>query len=397
MSQPEPAPAPVKHRWLKLAASLAVTALGYALFYPRVRLLRAVPLLMVVGGLLWAISLLFLSGVPADAPRRRRFKSVAATLISLLIVLLASSMIVPGPSLELAAQKARHAVGLRFNYDNHELGWGPTGKGIVGERGDVVDPGKGHIVLMGDSVMFGHGLPEGDKHVGQRLGALMPHWQVLNGAVSGYSIDQYYLYLRQIVDDVKPKAIVVGVFSGNDYQGTARELTWGVPKPLFVVQGGELVRADDGARCIHDLSSSLLFRTLWRSEASAMAVLKRFCAPRELRRSEAEAVIARLFVAIDELGQRHGMKPLFLLLPGQHSYNLNDRESFLYTSKYRDLRTVLQRGGHDFYEPALAVARAVNQSKEPIYMPDNAHLAAKGHEFLAEEILAQLEKRGISP
>jgi lysophospholipase L1-like esterase len=286
--------------------------------------------------------------------------------------------------------------GVSAQSEDPELGWAPVGKGRVGQRLDVIDPGKDHLLLIGDSIIFGQGLAE-TEHVGRRLEEQMPHWQVLNAAVSGYSIDQYYLYLKRIIDEVKPKRIVIGVFTGNDYQITAREFSWGTSKPLFMVEGGELVRANEGASCIDDLSRSLLFRTLWRSRDTALGTINALCAPRELRRGEAEAVLARLFVGIDELGQRYGVRPLFVLLPVRDEYNIFDRERFLYTSKYRDLRRLLVLGKHDVYEPFSAIARATKESPDSLYLEDHAHFTANGHRLLAREILAQLEKRGLTP
>jgi lysophospholipase L1-like esterase len=396
MSAADPTPPPVKYRWPKLAAAIAIAALGVDLFHPRSRFLRFGPPFLIVGGLLWAAWLLFLVGVPEGAALRRRFKSAAATTLSVLAVILGATLIRLGPTPALQQMNAAIQGGVSAQSSDTELGWAPVGKGRVGQRLDLIDPGKDHLLLVGDSIIYGQGLAE-SEHVGRRLEERMPRFQVLNAAVSGYSIDQYYLYLKRIIDEVKPRAIVVGVFTGNDYQITAREFSWGTSKPLFIVEGGELVRANEGASCIDDLSQSLLFRTLWRSRDVALGTINTLCAPRELHRSEAEAAIARLFVGIDELGQRYGVRPLFLLLPVRDEYNLFDRERFLYTSKYRDLRRLLVLGKHDFHEPFPAIARASKENQESLYLEDHAHFTAKGHQLLAQVILEQLGKRGVAP
>jgi lysophospholipase L1-like esterase len=396
MSEVVAAPKPPKYRWIKLAAAIAVAALGVDLFHPRSRFLREGPPILFVGGLIWAASLLFLAGVPEGAALRRRFKSAAATVLLLLIVILGATMIRLGPTPAFQQMNAAMNGGVSEQSEDPELGWAPSGKGRVGQRLDVIDPARDHLLLIGDSIIYGHGVGEAE-HVGRRLGERMPRWQVLNGAVSGYSIDQYYLYLKRIIDEVKPKAIVVGVFTGNDFQVTGREFSWGTSKPLYTVQAGELVRSNEGASCIDDLSHSLLFRTLWRSRDVAMGTINALCAPRELRRGELEAVLARFFVGIDELGQRYGVKPLYALLPVRDEYNLFDRERFLYSGKYRDLRRLLVLGKHDFYEPLPAIARAASSDPEAYYLEDHAHFTAKGHELLAKELAAQLAKRGIAP
>jgi lysophospholipase L1-like esterase len=396
MSDADAPPPPPKHRWIKLAVAVGIAALGVDLFHPRSRFLRFGPPILFVGGLIWAASLLFLAGVPEGAALRRRFKSAAATVVMLLIVILGATLIRLGPTPAFQQMNAAVNGGISEQSEDPELGWAPVGKGRVGQRLDVIDPARDHLLLMGDSIVFGHGVGP-TEHVGRRLEERMPRWQVLNAAVSGYSIDQYYVYLKRIIDEVKPKAIVVGVFTGNDYQITGREFSWGTSKPLFAVKDGELVRANEGASCIDDLSHSLLFRTLWRSRDVAMGTINALCAPRELHRGEVEAVIAKLFVAIDELGQRYGVKPLFVLLPVRDEYNLFDRERFLYSGKYRDLRRLLTLGKHDFYEPFSAIARAQKESAESLYLEDHAHFTAAGHQILAKEIAEQLAKRGMSP
>lgn len=61
---------------------------------------------------------------------------------------------------------------------------------------------------------------------------------MLNLSVSGYSVEQYWLYLRRVLPSTQPKLIMVGVFTGNNLQLTGRELTpWGHGEPLFVVEG----------------------------------------------------------------------------------------------------------------------------------------------------------------
>ena len=398
MSDPKPALAspPVKHRWIKLAVALGVAALGVDLFHPRSRFLRFGPPILFVGGLIWAASLLFLANVPEGAALRRRFKSAAATVIMMLVVILGATMIRLGPTPALQQMNAAVNGGVSAQSEDPELGWAPSGKGRVGQRLDILDPARDHVLLMGDSIIFGQGLAE-TEHIGRKLEERLPRFQVLNGSVSGYSVDQYYLYLKRIIDDVKPKAIVVGVFTGNDYQITAREFSWGTSKPLFTVQDGELQRSNAGASCIDDLSHSLLFRSLWRSRDMAMGTINALCAPRELRRGEVEAVLGKLFDGIDALGARYGVRPLFALLPVRDEYNLFDRERFLYSGKYRDLRRLLVVGKHDFFEPFPAIARAQKESGESLYLEDHAHFTAKGHVLLAKEYAAQLAKRGIAP
>ena len=385
-----------RRRWAKLAAAIAIAALGVDLFQPRSAWLRIGPPLLFLGGVIWAAALLFLDGVPAGALRRLRFLRAATLVVSVCVALLVTTLIRLGPSRGLQRLNAGLSGRVQAQGSDPELGWGPSGEGRVGQRLDRVDPARDHLLLIGDSIVFGHGVGDGE-HVGRRMADRMPSFQVLNGGVSGYSIDQYYLYLDRLAGTVKPKRVVVGLFTGNDYQVTGREFSWGTSKPLFVVRDGALVRANEGDRCIDDLSRSVLFGALWRSRDFARGAIDALCAPRELTRGELEPAIARLFVEIEAIAVRHGARPLFVLLPVQSDYNVFDEERFLYTGRYRDLRRLLVRGKHDYFEPLPALARAARQGPEPIYLEDHAHFTPRGHDVLAGAIVEALKERGVRP
>jgi lysophospholipase L1-like esterase len=390
------APGSIKLRALKIALALALVVVGGLLFQPRSPWLRFGPPLLVALGLLWAASLIFLAGVPEGAARRARFKSAAATVLSLLTVILGSSLIRLGPTQSFEQLNAGLPGGVQAQTFDPELGWAPAGEGLVGQHLERIDPSREHVLLLGDSIVYGWGVGP-SEHLGARLQARMPGVQVLNGAVSGWSIDQYYLYLRRIVDQVKPKVVVVGLFTGNDWQITGREFSWGASKPLFVVKDGALQRANEGAGCIDDLGRSLLFRTLWRDRDLALSTIRSLCAPRELRRSEIEAVIARLFVEIEALAARHGAKVLFELMPTRSEHSLYDGDTYLYIDKYLDLRRLLEIGHHAFHEPFPMIARAERLSREPLYLEDNGHFTARGHDLLAADLLEALKTRGLVP
>jgi hypothetical protein len=58
----------------------------------------------------------------------------------------------------------------------------------VRTRSPEVDRSKGHVLLVGDSVVWGYG----ERH----------DLQALNLGVSWYGIDQYYLWLKRKLDEI---------------------------------------------------------------------------------------------------------------------------------------------------------------------------------------------------
>src|SRR5262249_54906331 len=132
--------------------------------------------------------------------------------------------------------------------------------------------------------------------------------QFLNASVSGWSIEQYWLYLRRILPATNPRVIVIGLFTGNDVQLTGREYTpWGFAKPLFHVdERGELARANRGTGCINGLTRSLLFRGLWKTQDHALQLIRTLCDPVELPRGDLERSIHKMWGEIEALGRARG-------------------------------------------------------------------------------------------
>ena len=137
-----------------------------------------------------------------------------------------------------------------------ELGWETTPSKTViageltyatnsmGMRSGEVDPSRGHILTLGDSVAFGLGVNndetishylENDKKI-NRL-----KYQVLNISVPGFGIGQYYLNLQRNIDLLNPKLILLVVNTENDLQDTRQEMNFGRSKPILTSQNDRLV------------------------------------------------------------------------------------------------------------------------------------------------------------
>ena len=82
-----------------------------------------------------------------------------------------------------------------------------------GFRGKAPDPGKRIILFLGDSVTFGWGVRAEDCFVGllqQRLKTEgYEDFDVINAGVPGYSSYQCLVYLRELLQQVRPAAIIV--------------------------------------------------------------------------------------------------------------------------------------------------------------------------------------------
>jgi hypothetical protein len=80
-------------------------------------------------------------------------------------------------------------------------------------------PGAFRILVLGDSMVQGHGVALEDSMAWQleeHLRRRYPRVEVLNGGIFGYSPLLEYLYLREIIDRVQPDVVIVALFLDND-------------------------------------------------------------------------------------------------------------------------------------------------------------------------------------
>lgn len=376
-----------RHGWMfEVALALVLLGLGVELPFADSGWVALVSLPMILLGAAWVVRALITpgaDGAPVSLRRKQVALSFGVTIGMLLAAVFVASRVryrPQGPSTTMAPNP------------HTEIGWAPSGpKGTVGSRLDVVDPGRDQILLIGDSIVFGNGV-EAHQTVSVELQKLRPAQQILNGAVSGYSIDQYFLYLRRVLVDVSPKLIVVGLFSGNDFQLTARELTWGKGKPLYAVEGNALVRVGRADHCIDDLSGSLLFRALWQDKRTAKHVLVSMCRPRELRRGETEKLIARLYDEIDALAAARGIPVLWVMLPLKFDHSVHEETRYLHVARYPDLLRILGEKPRAIFDFSLDISPR-HDELDDLYLSDNAHFTHAGHRLLAASLDREISAR----
>jgi lysophospholipase L1-like esterase len=263
----------------------------------------------------------------------------------------------------------------------------------IGQRLRTIDGDREQIVIIGDSVLHGWRLDD-EQVVDAFLAPSFPENQVLNISVSGYSISQYYLYLREHLHRTRPKVVVVGIYAGNDYESSAMSNWSGHTTPLFVMDR-------DGIRphrpvtprfnCIDILSGSLLFKPLWRWFDMTMGIMNVVCNVRTLEEPEHGEVVHLLLQAIEALVTDQGAKLLYVLLPDANDFNL---ESWYVKEKSRlpHLRKVLARGDYhwiDFYDN---IAAHGGDPRELYQEDDSAHYNEAGMRLLARTLEPEIRR-----
>jgi lysophospholipase L1-like esterase len=350
--------------------------------------LAALPLLIAGFGLL--LHTLGHCGTPGAWPDRHHKSLIAWTSSSLASFGVLGFVLLALPIGPTQFFRERMAASIGFET---ELGWAPPlSTTQVGMHGDRVDAARPKVLMIGDSVVQGFGVARRDV-VDRPLERLLPGWQVLNGAVTGWSVDQYWLYLRRIIGFVRPRVVVVGIFTGNDFAITGREHGWGHSKPLLAVIDGHLERADRNGRCIDQMAASLLFRALWRDKPTALALIRRLCRPRELTLRELEATLQGLFAAIDATANEQGARVLYVLLPEKREYRSYGTDFQRFGSRHGDFWRLLRDGGHAVIDFGPHLARLAAGGPLP-YLDDNVHFTPQGHAWLADAVASELTRRG---
>jgi lysophospholipase L1-like esterase len=356
-------------------------------------------------------------GARARAPRRRL--RVALVAVGSLFVLLAALVLIRAPRPDGNRSNAKWDA---------ELGWAPDCKPeqpacdldrTVGQRLELPDPGKQHIVMLGDSVTYGHGVGDAETFsagLGRRIKD--GRYQVLNAAVTGWSIDQYYLYLERILPKVHPRLVVVNIFTGNDYQGTVHDNNYGYKKPLYRIQDGRLVLTEprlSSFNCPHFLSNSVAFSLMWRwasvrdrsvggRREAVLDLLKTLCGSRDLSAVEGPVVIRKLIDAIDELTKRAGAELVYVLLPRLSdgtSWKAPEGEWVAPWPTLPFFQNLFEGTAYDVLDFSKTIIsrfcpRGTDdcdwRGMEDLFL-DGGHYTVKGHDLLAETLYQHLRAR----
>ena len=346
----------------------------------------------------WAATALLVHSTPGGwiFPRKKQLGLLLGSIaFATLLGLFVSAKVRMGPSAAFRREHFLPNSKAQPQQTDPEIGWAPTGPPeIVGQRLDTLDPARAHLLMLGDSILYGTGV-EANETAPFLMGQTIHDPQVVNLSVSGYSVEQYWLYLRRVLPHTHPKVIMIGVFTGNDYQLTGRELTpWGHSKPLFKMEGGKLVRQNSAEDCIDGLSQSLLFRPLWRDKDRALALSRLLCAPRELHTGELEQLLGALFAEIESLGKAAGAKVVFVILPNRYELNVYAPDETFYLSKYGALKRLLREGSHEILDTYPELLRHPKAELDDAFQSDSSHFTPKGHRLLADILLKAIDERG---
>lgn len=235
----------------------------------------------------------------------------------------------------------------------------------VGERPGR--PGAPRVVFVGDSLTLGWGVEDEESFVGllrEEAGL-----DTVNLGTAGYGTDQSYLRLRRDGLAERPAAVVY-TYCRNDPIEVLHDRRYGRAKARFRLEGGHLVGVP--------LRASLLERNsaLYHSTSSFLARYE--APPSPAGTLAAQALIARLVLAMDEASRQAGAR--FVVVYYDEPW----------------LRRSLAGSGvlQADWGPALALAQ--REAGPPLIGLDG-HWRQRGNRLVAREIGRVLQAAGILP
>jgi tetratricopeptide (TPR) repeat protein len=276
----------------------------------------------------------------------------------------------------------------------------------LGLRSQPLNPSADHILVLGDSVAYGAGVNDNETFP-YYLGQNYPNDQVLNLAVSGYGIGQYYLTLKNLIDKTRPKLIITMVYTGNDFEDTRKDNLFGRSKPLFKYQNGELVNLTPS---ISRFSCQNLISRSWiNSLIPTIKIQNYFCSNRENDTSSSEQTIKKLFQQIHLVGKDKNANTVFVLSPSLigsqwlNCYwqgkpdNCQNLDSGFHRN-YRELKKFLEESKLPFLDLNNSFLLKANGSMKELSTlynqngKDIHHYSPKGNRLVAETMARFIDK-----
>ncbi len=370
-----------------------------------------------------------------EQPRRRAYRAAVTAVVTLLVVL------------GIGEAGARYRLGdaslprdrdftpqMRCGMHDAELGWRlrPGARTRIGAFGDAdayeiaineqglrdeahpyaKPPGVTRILLLGDSVAWGWGVPV-DVSFAHHLERLLgPDVEVVNGAVPGWSTDQEQWWLESEGHLYEPD-LVLATFIVNDLPGNASVHMHGLDKPRWtrtrdrewVVEGRPV--PDVPARFVPPpgdlwkklMHHSALLRLAWtarRPDVPAMDLDRKVREPGRPKATPDEITVhafRRMKKTCDEIGAPLAavyiphLQDMGLLSP-DHRPPPDSGGPIL-----TDLSRFLDQVGRQTGFRSLSIDRdllvAVQRGEMLMIRPDG-HLSERGHEVVAEALAQRL-------
>lgn len=277
------------------------------------------------------------------------------------------------------------------------------------------------ILVLGDSYTFGHGVFDHEAYpavLEQKLRANGNPVHILNAGISGVGLDWYYLFLKERATRYSPKAVVVGIFLGNDlfdhtyFDSTSRNSN-GLPEKLDTtaeyvsIDGSRNYTTTPTRYRIPILRDSHLFQLMTKTLGGAIQVenankingslcfFQMNCREIDTHITHAKTMMR----GMRELTDSMNVPIIFVFIPWEAQFprrviQLSQGKVFAVDRQHRfrvntELMTFCQE--NQLHCVDLLPAFEQYSGTTPVYYPIDTHWTAKGHEIAAEYLTEKLE------
>jgi lysophospholipase L1-like esterase len=314
---------------------------------------------------------------------------------------------------------ALNRAGWRDDEPEEDLIW-------QGGPGGISSSVRPHLALLGDSFAWGYGVSRGELFA-DRIERLLPPWRVRNYGVCGYGTDQELLLLGREVLEARPAIVIVQFSVENDLYNILGAEAYRLPKPRFVLDGGALRLEGGPVPRLPDWESSSRVEALKRSLTTHLRVyawarprwaVLRDRLSRLLARAGADVVATRrvrllardpgekvergwvlaeaLLARAREEAAAGGARLVILPVPDRLQVETAlwdeavrvfalDADAFDRELPEKRIAEIGTRLGVTVV-PLLAPFRTRAGKGEQLYIADDVHWNARGHEVAAEEL-----------
>ena len=306
----------------------------------------------------------------------------------------------------------------KYNWKNpntkfdSELGWSPIlnrrvkcpdgwQKGILssnsqGFRSAEIDPTKKAIIVIGDSVAFGAGVGDEDTF-SYFLDKMVSDkgYQVSNLAVSGYNLEQYFLFLNRHINKFKNiKYIVLVVCTHNDLRGIGSNVLYGKRKPYFEINNNQLILKGDNIKkyCLRNILSRSLFLSRYEPCQGFIGTLLSKIAGDVVRGvshkdDKISLIPITMIQQIYNLASIHGAKLFVVISPSRHD--------FVELSPFLRWFQAVFKGSINKNNNELETIDFISYIKkedvDKVFAPnDIVHYSPEGHRLLAKTVYEHL-------
>jgi len=244
--------------------------------------------------------------------------------------------------------------------------------------------GTMRIIVLGDSMTFGHGVANDEAYPNQleRLyKAAGRRVDVINAGVKGYGTDQSYRLFTTRLTGLAPQVVIVGVY-WNDVGDNVKQ-------PLYVVHNGALVPLDARAHPIYRLGyldqrapSWLRHTFLYNAAMQGLRVYGGWSAGLSQSEDTARLKIRLEVQDLVRLGRDRGFRVVLIGVP------YGDRPQ----GAYGFLSDSPVEGA---LNEDLSARPVWQDQRDRLFFRHDPHFTPEGHHVLAEQLLELLVRAGI--